>query len=171
MSVSEPLMTMTEQVEVARRVTSSVDLPVIVDGGAGFELTKQDLEQRLGGHIMALEESRDTARVSYEIYLDRRLTAAERAVFQVGMRARQRNLAILVEELHFQVNLVQDLIEVLDRKLEAWQALQAEADSLSAADRRMVHVSLSDYQGVRTESVGMGEDRKVTIFPTSRAND
>ena len=36
LAVSEPLMTMTEQVEVARRVTSSVDLPVIVDGGAGF---------------------------------------------------------------------------------------------------------------------------------------
>jgi len=44
-------------------------------------------------------------------------------------------------------------------------------EPMSAADRRMVHVSLADYQGVRTESVGMGEDRKVTIFPTSRTND
>jgi len=44
-------------------------------------------------------------------------------------------------------------------------------EPMSAADRRMVHVSLADYEGVRTESVGMGEDRKVTIFPTSRTND
>ena len=31
LAVTEPLMTMTEQVEVARRVASSVELPVIVD--------------------------------------------------------------------------------------------------------------------------------------------
>ena len=36
LAVTEPLMTMTEQVEVARRVASSVDLPVIVDGDAGY---------------------------------------------------------------------------------------------------------------------------------------
>jgi spoIIIJ-associated protein len=43
-------------------------------------------------------------------------------------------------------------------------------EPMSAADRRMVHVALAEYQGVRTESVGMGDDRKVTIFPTSQAN-
>jgi spoIIIJ-associated protein len=43
-------------------------------------------------------------------------------------------------------------------------------EPISAADRRMVHVALAEYQGVRTESVGMGDDRKVTIFPTSQAN-
>ena len=36
LAVSEPLMTMTEQVEVARRVAGAVELPVIVDGGAGY---------------------------------------------------------------------------------------------------------------------------------------
>jgi spoIIIJ-associated protein len=43
-------------------------------------------------------------------------------------------------------------------------------EPMSAGDRRMVHVALAEYQGVRTESVGMGDDRKVTIFPTSQAN-
>jgi spoIIIJ-associated protein len=43
-------------------------------------------------------------------------------------------------------------------------------EPMSAADRRMVHVALAEYQGVRTESVGMGDDRKVTIFPTNQAN-
>ena len=36
LAVSEPLMTMTEQVDVGKRVADAVDLPVIVDGGAGY---------------------------------------------------------------------------------------------------------------------------------------
>lgn len=36
LAVTEPLMTMTEQVEVARKVANAVDLPVIVDAGAGY---------------------------------------------------------------------------------------------------------------------------------------
>jgi methylisocitrate lyase len=36
LAVTEPLMTMTEQVEVARRVAGAVDLPVLCDGGAGY---------------------------------------------------------------------------------------------------------------------------------------
>ena len=36
LAVTEPLMTMTEQVEVARRVARAVDLPVIADAGAGY---------------------------------------------------------------------------------------------------------------------------------------
>lgn len=36
LAVSEPLMTMTEQVEVARKVAGAVNLPVICDAGAGY---------------------------------------------------------------------------------------------------------------------------------------
>ena len=36
LAVTEPLMTMTEQVEVAARVVRSVNLPVITDAGAGY---------------------------------------------------------------------------------------------------------------------------------------
>ena len=36
LAVTEPLMTMTEQLEVARRVVNAVDLPVICDAGAGY---------------------------------------------------------------------------------------------------------------------------------------
>ena len=36
LAVSEPLMTMTEQVEVARKVANAVNLPVICDAGAGY---------------------------------------------------------------------------------------------------------------------------------------
>ncbi|MEC9308738.1 MAG: RNA-binding cell elongation regulator Jag/EloR [Chloroflexota bacterium] len=37
-------------------------------------------------------------------------------------------------------------------------------EPMNAADRRVIHVSLSDYQGVTTESVGLGDDRKVNIM-------
>ena len=36
LAVTEPLMTMTEQVEVAKRVAAGADLPVICDAGAGY---------------------------------------------------------------------------------------------------------------------------------------
>ena len=40
-------------------------------------------------------------------------------------------------------------------------------EPMTAADRRVVHLSLSNnQQGVTTESVGFGDDRKVTIIPT-----
>ena len=41
-------------------------------------------------------------------------------------------------------------------------------EPMTAADRRVIHLSLADHQGVSTESVGFGDDRKVTIIPTGR---
>jgi spoIIIJ-associated protein len=41
-------------------------------------------------------------------------------------------------------------------------------EPMSAADRRIIHLSLANHQGVTTESVGFGEERKVTIIPNRR---
>ncbi len=38
-------------------------------------------------------------------------------------------------------------------------------EPMTAADRRIVHTTLTDHPGVTTESMGVGEDRKVTIMP------
>ncbi len=38
-------------------------------------------------------------------------------------------------------------------------------EPMSAADRRVVHLSLADHDGVSTESVGFGDERKVSIIP------
>ena len=38
-------------------------------------------------------------------------------------------------------------------------------EPMTAADRRIVHTTLTDYPGVSTESTGMGDDRKVTVSP------
>ena len=44
-------------------------------------------------------------------------------------------------------------------------------EPMSAADRRVIHLSLANHQGVTTESVGSGEERKVTILPSRRNSD
>lgn len=41
-------------------------------------------------------------------------------------------------------------------------------EPMSAADRRIIHVSLADDPGVSTESAGFGDDRKVTIMPSQQ---
>jgi len=40
---------------------------------------------------------------------------------------------------------------------------------MSSRERRIVHLALKDMPGVRTESVGMGEDRQVVIHPAQPA--
>ena len=40
-------------------------------------------------------------------------------------------------------------------------------EPMTAADRRVIHMSLSNNSGVSTESVGYGDDRKVQIMPAS----
>jgi spoIIIJ-associated protein len=36
---------------------------------------------------------------------------------------------------------------------------------MSSRERRIVHLALKEMPGVRTESVGMGEERQVVIHP------
>jgi spoIIIJ-associated protein len=36
---------------------------------------------------------------------------------------------------------------------------------MSSRERRIVHLALKDMTGVRTESVGVGEERQVVIHP------
>jgi spoIIIJ-associated protein len=36
---------------------------------------------------------------------------------------------------------------------------------MSSRERRIVHLALKEIPGVRTESIGMGEERQVVIHP------
>lgn len=53
--------------------------------------------------------------------------------------------------------------KVASRVVQSGRSITLEP--MSAADRRIIHISLADHPGVSTESVGMGEDRKVTVIP------
>lgn len=40
--------------------------------------------------------------------------------------------------------------------------------ALNAAERRIIHLTLATEPGVRTESVGQGDERKVVVYPIDR---
>jgi spoIIIJ-associated protein len=50
-----------------------------------------------------------------------------------------------------------------ERVLTSKQPFQLNA--MSSRERRIVHLALKDMAGVRTESVGAGEDRHIVIYP------
>ena len=54
-------------------------------------------------------------------------------------------------------------LKVASRVVQTSRSITLEP--MSPADRRIVHTSLTDHPGVTTESMGIGEDRKVTIMP------
>lgn len=49
-----------------------------------------------------------------------------------------------------------------ERVVSTGQAVTMEP--MPASERRIVHLALRDYEGVTTESIGEGDERKVTIF-------
>ena len=44
-------------------------------------------------------------------------------------------------------------------------------EPMSAADRRVIHMSLANNASVSTESVGYGDDRKVQIMPAAGSSE
>jgi spoIIIJ-associated protein len=54
-----------------------------------------------------------------------------------------------------------------ERVLSSKQPFQLNA--MSSRERRIVHLALKDMPGVRTESVGTGEERHIVIHPSSDA--
>ncbi len=54
-------------------------------------------------------------------------------------------------------------VKVAERVTQTGRSISLEP--MSAADRRIIHISLAESDNVSTESMGFGEDRKVTIIP------
>jgi spoIIIJ-associated protein len=54
-------------------------------------------------------------------------------------------------------------IRVADRVKQTGRSVTLEP--MNAADRRIIHVSLTEYDGIKTESIGEADNRKVEIYP------
>ena len=53
--------------------------------------------------------------------------------------------------------------KVADRVVQTGRSITLEP--MSPADRRIIHVSLAEHETVSTQSMGEGEERKVTVLP------
>jgi len=106
------------------------------------------------------------------LLIGRRGQTLQALQFVVNMIARKElgeSVRVVLDVEHYRQRREQSLrdmaTKVASRVAQTGRSITLEP--MSAADRRMVHVALADYQGVRTESVGLGDDRKVTIYPTN----
>jgi spoIIIJ-associated protein len=87
---------------------------------------------------------------------------------------------LIAKELGRYVNLIIDVAGYKSHRAEMLKQLAqrlaeqvvnthrpASMEPMPANERRIIHLALRDHPGVRTESVGLGERRKVTIVPKS----
>jgi spoIIIJ-associated protein len=164
---SQPISS--DDVKIAERVVAellnNMKLPAHVSAQSAAALDTQD-EQRgptitvdvqgenLGSLIGRKGETLDNLQ-----YIARLLVAKA-----VG---RYVNVVIDVEgyKSHRAEVLKQLAMNIAERVVNSRKPMSLEP--MPANERRIVHLSLRDHPGVRTESAGLGERRKVTIFPKS----
>ena len=124
-------------------------------------------------------ESEDDAPISAEIQLNESKYLIGK--HGVNLAALQHLLRIFVrkqagEQINFSVDVNgyredqrQSIVDFTNEMAEkAFQEKKAIIlRPMNAYERRLVHVELADHEGVKTESIGEGEERKVVIKPVS----
>jgi spoIIIJ-associated protein len=80
-----------------------------------------------------------------------------------------RYLHVVLDVEGYKAHRAQMLKQLAERMAErvATTHKPAALEPMPANERRIVHLALRDHAQVRTESVGVGENRKVTIIPKS----
>jgi spoIIIJ-associated protein len=158
-----------DDVKTAERVVTELlnkmKLPASVSAQTAAALDAQDEQQgptitidvqgeNLGSLIGRRGETLDNLQ-----YIARLLAAKE-----IG---RYVNLVIDVEgyKSHRAEVLKQLALNLAERVVSSRKPMSLEP--MPANERRIVHLALREHPGVRTESSGLGERRKVTIFPKS----
>ena len=129
--------------------------------------------------VLPEEETSDNLPISVEI----QLTESKYLIgkFGVNLAALQHLLRIMIrkkagEQIDFNVDVNgyreeqrQSIINFARESAE--KAIQEKKPvmlrPMNAFERRLVHVELSQTEGVKTESIGEGEERKVVIKPAS----
>ena len=165
----QPKTTSSDDLKVAERIVtellSKMKLPASVTAEMATAVEAEDEEhspmiainvhgENLGNLIGRRGETLDNLQ-----YITRLLAAKE--------LGRYVNIAIDVEgyKSHREVVLKQLALNMAERVVTARKPVSLEP--MPANERRIVHLALRDNTEVRTESVGLGENRKVTIIPQS----
>lgn len=165
----EPNITSSDDLKVAERIVTELlgkmKLPASVTAEMTPAVEAEDEEhspviainvhgENLGNLIGRRGETLDNLQ-----YITRLLAAKE--------LGRYVNIAIDVEgyKSHREVVLKQLALNMAERVVTARKPVSLEP--MPANERRIVHLALRNHPGVRTESVGVGERRKVTIVPKS----
>jgi spoIIIJ-associated protein len=107
------------------------------------------------------------------LLIGRRGQTLQALQFIVNLIVRQRfgeDVRVVLDVEHYrqrrEASLRDMAAKVAARVVQTGRSITLEP--MSAADRRIIHLSLANHQGVTTESVGFGEERKVTIIPNRR---
>jgi spoIIIJ-associated protein len=107
------------------------------------------------------------------LLIGRRGQSLQALQFIVNLIVRQRfgeDVRVVLDVEHYrqrrEASLRDMAAKVAARVVQTGRSITLEP--MSAADRRIIHLSLANHQGVTTESVGFGEERKVTIIPNRR---
>lgn len=94
-TITEPLLTMSEVVELSRRIAQAVDIPLIVDGGAGFGdpmhamRTVRELEQ-VGAAAVHIEDQVFPKRAHYHREYREHVIPAEEMATKISYAAEAR---------------------------------------------------------------------------------
>jgi len=79
----------------------------------------------------------------------------------------QQQVAVVIDIEGYRARREQELqrlaVKLADQAVELARTMELEP--MPANERRVIHLALRDHPAVRTESVGEGVDRKVTIIP------
>ena len=78
-----------------------------------------------------------------------------------------RNISIVVDVEHYKARREESLRNLALRLAEQVQVKgrTVALEPMPPNERRIIHIALRDHEGVTTQSVGVGEARKVTIIP------
>ena len=78
-----------------------------------------------------------------------------------------RNVSIVVDVEHYKARREESLRNLALRLAEQVQlkGRTVALEPMPPNERRIIHIALRDHEGVSTESVGIGDSRKVTIIP------
>ena len=137
------------------------DLLAILEEDVGFEIEEEPpdgLYVNLVGSTFALPEERPVLSAREHLArgaLRRRTGRDVEIIIDVNGAVKRRR----AELIRFALNTAEAVVREHKR---------VRLNAMPAHERRTIHVTLANYPGVRTHSVGEGENRRVVIEPDDR---